>query len=123
MSRVNPTVRGLVIVLLIAGVITALQLDDMLAALFLVVQIAFLVAIAYFLFTLWRRNRSEISTWSARSQAVLYGAVALAIGNVVVAFVSSYPDTGLEALAFFAVLAACGFSIWRVWRDAHTYGY
>ena len=32
-------------------------------------------------------------------------------------------DTGLEALVFFAVLAAAGFSIWRVWRDAHTYGY
>ncbi len=123
MSRVNPTIRGLVIVFLIAGVITALQLDDMLAALFLVVQIAFLAAIVYFLFTLWRRNRSEISTWSARAQAVLYGAVALAVGNIVVAFVSPYPDSGLEAIAFFAVLGACGFSIWRVWRDAHTYGY
>ena len=89
MSRVHPTLRGLAIVFLIAGVITALQLDDMLAALFLVVQIAFLVAIAYFLFLLWKRNRSDISTWSARAQAVLYGAVVLAIGNVVVAFVTS----------------------------------
>jgi fucose 4-O-acetylase-like acetyltransferase len=123
MSRVHPTLRGLAIVLLIAGVITALQLDDMLAALFLVVQIAFLVAIAYFLYVLWRRNRSDISTWSARAQAVLYGAVALAIGDVVIAFVTSFPDTGLEALVFFAVLAAAGFAIWRVWRDEHTYGY
>ena len=39
------------------------------------------VAIAYFLFTLWRRNRGEISTWSVRPQAVLYGAIALAIGT------------------------------------------
>jgi hypothetical protein len=123
MSRVHPTLRGLAIVFLIAGVITALQLEDMLAALFLVVQIAFLAAIAYFLYVLWKRNRSEIATWTARAQAVLYGAVALAIGNVVVAFVTAYPDTGLEALVFFAVLAAAGFSIWRVWRDAHTYGY
>jgi hypothetical protein len=123
MSRVHPTVRGLAIVFLIAGVVTALQLDDMLAALFLVVQIAFLLAIAYFLYVLWKRNRSEISTWSARAQAVLYGAVVLAIADVVVAFVTSYPETGLEALVFFAVLAAAGFSIWRVWRDAHTYGY
>ncbi|MFN8188791.1 MAG: hypothetical protein U0R69_17120 [Gaiellales bacterium] len=123
MSRINPTVRGLAIVFLIAGVVTALQLDDMLAALFLVVQIAFLLAIAYFLYVVWRRNRSEISTWSVRAQAVLYGAVVLAIADVVVAFVTPYPETGLEALVFFAVLAAAGFSIWRVWRDAHTYGY
>lgn len=123
MSRVHPTLRGLAIVLLIAGVITALQLDDMLAALFLVVQIAFLVAIASFLYTLWKRNRSEIATWSGRAQAVLYGAAALAIVDIVVAFVTSYPDTGLEALIFFAVLAASGFAIWRVWRDEHTYGY
>ena len=53
----------------------------------------------------------------------LTGAVVLAIANVVVAFATPYPETGLEALVFFAVLAAAGFSIWRVWRDAHTYGY
>ena len=34
-----------------------------------------------------------------------------------------HPATGLEALIFFAVLAACVFAMWRVWRDEHTYGY
>jgi hypothetical protein len=29
----------------------------------------------------------------------------------------------VEALVFFFVLAASGFSMWRVWRDEHTYGY
>lgn len=123
MSGIHPTVRGLAIVFLIAGVVTALQLDNLLAALFLVVQIAFLAAIAYFLFTLWRRNREEISTWGGRTQLVLYGAFLLALADIVLAFATSYPDTGLEALVFFAVLAGAGFSAWRAWRDQHTYGY
>lgn len=123
--HINPTVRGLAVVVLIAGIITALRLEDTLAALFLVARIAFLVAIATFLYLLWRQRRSEIATWSLRAQVVLYAGVILALVNLALAFVPGldYPATGLEALVFFAVLAACGFAIWRVWRDEHTYGY
>ena len=28
---------------------------------------------------------------------------------------------GYEILAFVAVLALCGFAMWRTWRDQHTY--
>ena len=45
---VNPTLRGFAIIALVAGVITALRLENALAAFFLVVQIAFIVAIAFF---------------------------------------------------------------------------
>jgi fucose 4-O-acetylase-like acetyltransferase len=122
---INPTIRGFAIILVIAGIITALRLEDTVAALFLVVRIAFIVAIAYFLFVLWRRRREEISTWSARAQVVFYAAAVLALVNLALAFVPGldYPATGLEALVFFAVLAACGFAMWRIWRDEHTYGY
>jgi fucose 4-O-acetylase-like acetyltransferase len=121
----NPTVRGLAIVVLIAGIVTALQLENILAALFFVVQIAFIVAIAWFLYRLWRERREEISMWSLRARLVFYGAALLALVNVAVAFAPplDYPSTGLEAVGFFAVLAACVFSMWRVWRDEHTYGY
>ncbi len=122
---INPTLRGLAIIVLIAAVITALRLEDVLGALFLVARIAFIVAIALFLFALWRQRREEIATWSRRAQLVLYGAAALALVNVALAFVPvlDYPSTGLEAVVFFAILGACGFSMWRVWRDEHTYGY
>jgi hypothetical protein len=121
--RISDTVRGFAIVVLIAGVITALRLEDALAALFLVVQIAFIAAIAYFLFLLWRRRREEISTWSTRSRTVFYGAALLALVNIGVAFVLDYPSGGSEAVGFFGVIAACAFAMWRVWRDEHTYGY
>jgi uncharacterized membrane protein YtjA (UPF0391 family) len=120
---INPTIRGFAIVFLIAGFITALGLEDVLGALFVVARIAFIVAIALFLFTLWRRRRDEIATWSLRARIVFYAAAALALVNLVLAFVLDYPSTGFEALTFFAVLAACGFAMWRVWRDEHTYGY
>jgi hypothetical protein len=122
---INPAIRGFAIILVIAGVITALRLEDTVAALFLVVRIAFIAAIAYFLFMLWRRRREEIATWSVRAQAVFYAAAILALVNLALAYVPGldYPAGGLEALVFFAVLAACGFAMWRIWRDEHTYGY
>lgn len=122
MKRVGPTLRGFLIIFAAAGVITALQLQNALSAVFLVVQIAFIVAIALFLFRLWREHREEIATWGLRSRVVFYGAVVLALANIGLAFAPQYPSGGLESLIFFLVLAACVFACWRVWRDEHTYG-
>jgi hypothetical protein len=123
MNRISPTIRGFAIILLIAGVITALQLEDALSAVFLVVRIAFVLAIAYFLFRLWQQRREEIATWRLRSRAVLYGAVLLALVNIAAAFApTGYPSGGLESLGFFVVLGACAFAAWRIWHDEHTYG-
>ena len=72
---------------------------------------------------LWRQRREEIAAWGLRSRVVFYGAVLLALVNIGIAFVLDYPSGGLEALIFFAVLAACVFAMWRIWRDEHTYGY
>ena len=123
--RMNPTVRGFALILVIAAAITASgQAGDLgLDLVFLILRIAFVVVIALVLFRLWRSNREQISVWPLRSRVVLYGAGALALVNLVAALVARYPTGGLEALTFFFVLAACGFSMWRVWRDQHTYGY
>ena len=121
--RIGDTVRGFAIVVLLAAVVTALRLENVLASLFLVVRIAFVAAIAYFLFRLWRQRREEISMWSLRARVVFYAAALLALANIGLAFALDYPASGLEALGFFAVLAACVFAMWLVWRDEHTYGY
>jgi hypothetical protein len=122
-KRLSPTVRGLIIVVLIAAAITAAGAEEGLTYVFLVLQIVFLVAIAFFLYRLWRNNRQEIGYWSRRSRMVFYGAALLAVADIVASFVLPYPSGGLEALVFFAVLAASAFAMWRVWRDEHTYGY
>jgi Flp pilus assembly protein TadB len=53
----------------------------------------------------------------------IYAAVALALANILLWFVTPWPETGLQTLIFFFVLFAAGFAMWRVWREEHTYGY
>jgi hypothetical protein len=118
----NRTLRGFLIIALVAVVIVVLQLEATLTALFLLAQIAFFLAIAYFVFLLWRDRREEISMWSARSRAVFYGSAVLLVVNVASRFFVSLGG-GLDLVVFLAVFVLAGFAMWRVWRDEHTYGY
>ena len=122
-GNMNPTLRGFLIIFAIAGAVTALSLEPTLAVLFVLVRIAFLLAIAFFLYLLWRERRDDIATWPTRSKATFYGAVLLAVVNIALAFAVDYPSSGLEIVIFIAVLVAAGYSAWRIWRDQHTYGY
>jgi hypothetical protein len=122
-SRINPTLRGFLIIILIAGVITLLNLQIALNSLLLIAQIAFFLAIAFFLYLLWRDRRDDIGMWGTRARVVFYGAVALAVANLGIAIVTAYPSGGLQTLGFIAVFVGCGYSLWRIWRQEHTYGY
>jgi small-conductance mechanosensitive channel len=118
-SRINPFVRGLLILAAIAGVVVVLQLEQTLAALAVLVRIAFVLAIAYFIFLVWREQREGISMWSQRAQLVFYGAAVVAVADVGVYWYGG--AVGYQILAFVAVLALCGVAMWRTWRDQHTY--
>jgi len=117
----NPTLRGFLIIALIAVVVVVLQLEKTLTALFLIAQIAFFLAIAFFIYLLWRDHREEISMWSARSRIVFYGAALLMVVNVASRWFVSI--SGLNLLVFVAVFVLGGLAMWRVWRDQHSYGY
>jgi cytochrome c oxidase assembly factor CtaG len=119
-SRLNPTVRGFLIIVAIAGIIVAFQLEATLTALLIVARIAFLLAIAFFIYLVWRERREEIAAWPTRARTVFYGAALLAVTDLGVDWYGG--AHGLQVLAFVAVLAGCGFALWRVWRDQHTYG-
>jgi tellurite resistance protein TehA-like permease len=123
--RTNGTLRGFLVIVVVAAALTAAGAagDVTLALVFLILRIAFIVVIALVLFRLWRRNREDIAMWPARARGVFYGAAALALVDVAAAFLLPWPSGGLEALVFFFVLGACGFAMWRVWKDQHTYGY
>jgi hypothetical protein len=120
MPRINPTLRGFLIIAVIAGLIVVLRLQTTLSALYVVARIAFLLAIAFFAYLMWRERRHEISLWSGRARAVFYGAAILIVADL--AAISFTRESGLDALAFVAVLAASGFAVWRTWKDQHTYG-
>jgi hypothetical protein len=118
-SRINPTLRGFAIIVLIAVVITLLNFQNAVNSLLLIARIAFFLAIAFFLFLLWRERRSDIETWSTLSQRTFYGAIVLAVLDI--AAVLGLRPAGLDAIVFFVVLACCGWAIFRVWRREHRY--
>ena len=118
-ARMNPTLRGFLIIAAIVALIVVLQLEATLAALLILARIAFLLAIAFFVFLMWRERREEISAWPLRTVIVFYGAAILAVADIGVYWYGG--AHGLQVLAFVGVLVACGFALWRTWRDQHTY--
>jgi len=119
-SRMNPTLRGFLIIALIALVVIVLNLYVALASLYVIAQIAFFLAIAFFVYLLWRERRDDISVWPTRARVAFYGG-ALLIVVAIGAFILDRPR-GLPALAFVLVVGISAFAMWRTWRDQHTYG-
>jgi hypothetical protein len=115
----HPTLRGFLIVAAIAAIIVALSLQPTLTALFLLVRIAFFLAIAFFIYLVWRERRSDIAMWPRRAYVAFYGAAVLAVASLGVYFWRG--ASGMDAAAFLIILGLCGFSMWRVWRDQHYY--
>lgn len=123
-ANLNPLVRGLVILALIAGLVIVLNLGNTVAALFLIARIAFPLAIAFFLFMLWRERRSDIETWTDRERRVFYAAVAVAVVALLAytyAYLLGVQLAGFTALALVLTIALCAWSAYRAWRDAHTF--
>jgi hypothetical protein len=115
----NPTLRGFLIIAAIALVIVVLQLYQTLAALFILARVAFLIAIAFFVYLVWRERRADIGTWSLRAQLVLYGSAVLVVADFGVWFLRGIG--GRDAFAFVVTLILCVYAMFRVWRDQHTY--
>ena len=117
--RLNGTVRGLLIIAAVAVMIVALQLWTTLAVLVILSRLAFFLAIAFFVFLVWRDQRQGISMWPQRAQVVFYGSAIVAVADVGVYWYGS--AHGFEVVAFVAVLALCGLAMFRTWREQHRY--
>ncbi len=115
----HPTLRGFLIIAAIAAIIVALSLQSTLVGLFLLARIAFFLAIAFFVYLVWRERREDIAVWPRRAYVAFYGAAILAVAALAVYFWRS--ASGLDAVAFLLILGFCGWAMWRVWRDQHTY--
>ena len=95
----HTAIRGFLIIGLIALVVVVLSLESVLATVGGLLRIAFFLAIAFFLFLMWRERRSDIEAWSDRSRNVFYGAIVLAVVD----------------------LGACAYAVIRIWREEHRY--
>jgi small-conductance mechanosensitive channel len=118
-SRMNPTLRGFLIIAMIVVVVMVLNLYGTLTALAILLRIAFFLAIAFFIYLMWRERRDEIGGWDTRERVVFYGSALLIVAAVGSYFWRGLP--GYEPLAFIGVIACAGYAMFRVWRGRHTY--
>ena len=116
----RPTLRGFLIIAAIALVVVVLNLYTAALAIGMLLRIAFFLAVAFFIYLVWRDRRGEISTWSRREMVVFYGAALSIVAALGLYFWHGWP--GYEELGFIAVLGCSGFAMWRIWRDRHDYG-
>ena len=116
----NGLVRGLGLVALVSLAIVLLSLEESLVTAGALVRVAFFLAVAFFLFMLWRERRSDLEAWSELSQRTFYGAIVLAVVDI--GAVIGLGPTGPDAVVFFVVLACCAWAVFRVWRREHRYG-
>lgn len=118
-DRIPPLARGLGIVALVAVVVVVLSLEPVLATVGGLVQIVFFLAVAFFLFLLWRERRGDLEAWTELNRKLFYGAIALAVLAIGMAIGLGAP--GRDALALILVLAACVWVVVRIWRLEHRY--
>jgi hypothetical protein len=119
-ADMNPTLRGFLIIIAIALVVVILNLETTLVSLRVLASIAFFIAVAVFIYFMWRERRSDISMWPGRARFAFYGGALLIVAALGLFFWSGV--SGRNALAFFLILGLSGFSMYRAWRDQHTYG-
>jgi hypothetical protein len=118
-DRIPPLARGLGIVALLALVVVVLSLEPVLATVGGILRIAFFLAVAFFLFLVWRERRGDLEAWSDWNRRLFYAAIALAVVAIGMALGLGVP--GRDALALVLVLAACAYVVARVWRAEHRY--
>jgi small-conductance mechanosensitive channel len=116
----NPTLRGFLIIVAIVLVIVLLSLENTVISLLALARIAFAIAIAFFIYLLWRERRSDIETWPSYSRFAFYGGAVLIVAALGLFFFTNV--SGRSALAFFLILGLSAFAMFRAWRDQHRYG-
>jgi small-conductance mechanosensitive channel len=112
-------VRGLALIAVVSLAIVLLSLEESLVTAGALMRIAFFLALAFFLFLLWRERRSDIEAWSELSRRTFYAAIMLAVLDI--GAVIGLQPSGSDAIAFFVVLGCCIWAVVRVWLREHRY--
>jgi len=119
-DRIPPLARGLGILAVIALVVIVLSLESVVATVGGLLNIAFFLAIAFFLFLVWRDRRGDLEAWGDWNRKLFYASIILAVVAIGLAIGYGLPATR-DAFALVAVIGACVYVLVRVWRAEHRY--
>lgn len=115
----HPTLRGFGILLAITTLIWALQLERALSSLQLIMQIVFLVLLAWIAYSLWRSNRGRIALWPDRLRRGFYACLLIGIADLTL-YSLGFLAVGGGLLLFLIVLAGCALGAWKIWKQAES---
>jgi hypothetical protein len=121
--RIDPFVRNLLILCVVAAGVTAIGRTSarVLSALYLIASLALIVGLIALAYRVWKENRGTFSLMSTRLRLALYGSV---VGLVLVIATSSLWVTSLfTSILFFVLVGGLGYVIWRVWEESRRYYY
>lgn len=114
------TVRNVVIILALAGVVAFIpgggRTSDALLQALVIVMFA---ALAYLAVRLYRERRTDLYGLGDRNRAILYGSVGLAAFLLVAA--DRMWDTGAGVIVWFALVVAAVYGVYYVFRAAREY--
>lgn len=119
-DRIPPLARGLGVLAIVAVVVVVLSLEPVVATVGGILRIAFFLAIAFFLFLLWRERRGDLEAWTDWNRNLFYASIILAVVAIGLAIGYGLPGTR-DAFALVVVLIACAYVLVRVWRAEHRY--
>lgn len=119
-DRIPPLARGLGILAIVAVVVVVLSLEPVIATVGGILSIAFFLAVAFFLFLLWRERRGDLEAWTDWNRKLFYASVLLAVVAIGLAIGYGLPGSR-DAFALVATLGACVYVVVRIWRAEHRY--
>ena len=119
-GRIPPLARGLGILAIVAVVVVVLSLEPVIATVGGILSIAFFLAVAFFLFLLWRERRGDLEAWTDWNRKLFYASVLLAVVAIGLAIGYGLPGSR-DAFALVATLGACVYVVVRIWRAEHRY--
>ena len=96
-----------------------LSLEPVVATVGGILQIAFFLAIALFLFLVWRERRGDLEAWSEWNRKLFYAAVVLAVVAIGLAIGYGLPAEPSARSRSSSCSAHARTSIVRVWRIEH----
>jgi uncharacterized protein involved in cysteine biosynthesis len=113
-------VRNFAIVAALAFVVAAVPGGGNAAeAVVTALAIAFLAAIAWAGYSLYRSQSFAILSLTDRQRGILAGAAGLVV--LMIAGADEMLETGLGTLAWIALMAAAVVAVWRLWVGTQTY--